>query len=335
MKGIQSKINRVNRMLSGLAAAIARTLGHAKSQPTDAAAQCGQEYVVRAPTKADCEAAMQRLTNAMHTGGKTEAMRQACEDRVFTDRLSQLMCQQPKSAVVTPVEVVAGDVSLKVVNVETPAGQQMVGPIERELTGRNWEIIAIDDAPSMAEVTKAAPILRDYQLQAIASVIFQQRIEFRPDNVTEHLSVFGLTGQHERRGQGWHRTFIHLPQSGGERMSLGRVMFKDGEFSHIKWYVNSHGAIGPLDYYKVGLDVYRRFGLFIDAPAWSDLVERAKAHAVAKRKAKEEWRRNNPRSGASKRRRALAPPNEVTSLYQVLSDDLSELYGRKVGFFYV
>ncbi len=54
-------------------------------------------------------------------------------------------------------------------------------------------------------------------------------MEIRIDNVNEVLAAIGLTGQHERKGQGWHRVYIHAPQEGTDvTLYLGRVMFQHG-----------------------------------------------------------------------------------------------------------
>ena len=65
------------------------------------------------------------------------------------------------------------------------------------------------------------------------------------DNVSELLNRIGCKGEHDAKGAGWHRVYIHVPQDSGIPMSLGRVMFQHGEYMWTHWYDEPHhGAIG-------------------------------------------------------------------------------------------
>lgn len=189
--------------------------------------------------------------------------------------------------------------------------------IEAPLNGDEYTLLAIDE-------------LNDKPVYA--------PVEVGIDNICDVLAVFGMVGIHERRGQGWHRTFIHVPQPGGIPLSIGRVMFEQGRYSHIKWYCNSHGELGPLDFYMLGLTFYIATGVQLDAPAWSDLCDRATTAAQAEYDDKCEQRRLNPkfdRHGRPQRRRALAPRNPVKHAYRILAEYVSDCIGKDFAFLYL
>uniref|UniRef100_A0AAU6W1B8 Uncharacterized protein n=1 Tax=Pseudomonas phage Pavpe01 TaxID=3138545 RepID=A0AAU6W1B8_9VIRU len=208
----------------------------------------------------------------------------------------------------------------------------------RKLAGTECTVLAVDECTEPTDIE-----LRDYQLAAIeaAKAITEppiEPVEVRIDNVRDILAVFGMVGEHERRGQGWHRTFIHIPQPSGIPLSIGRVMFQDGQYSHIKWYVNSYGDIGPLDFYMFGVTFYIATGIVLDAPAWSDLCDRATTAAQAEYEGKVEQRRLNPaydRHGNHKRRRALSPPNPVKHVYRILNEYVESRVGRPFACLYI
>lgn len=112
-------------------------------------------------------------------------------------------------------------------------------------------------------------------------------------------------------------------------LQFGRVMFKDGKFSHFNFYLDPSGRIHETMYYEVALRVFQLTGIELDAPAWSDLVARATEKADKDFKAKR-LERETLTADTTKKRRKLNPPNYAHTLVKVLEKDLSELFNKPV-----
>ena len=156
-----------------------------------------------------------------------------------------------------------------------------------------------------------------------------------PRNVLGILEIFGLTGCIVHKGQGWSRCYVqHCAQPSRLvpnpiALQFGRIMFKDGKFSHFNFYLDPSGRIHETMYYEVALRVFQLSGIELDAPAWSDLVARATAQADEEFEVKrlEREKLNQP---TTKKRRKLAPPNYAHTLVKVLEKDLSEVFNKPV-----
>lgn len=156
------------------------------------------------------------------------------------------------------------------------------------------------------------------------------------ENVDAMLSAVGCKAQHEPRGQGWHRVSITVPQPDGVALSIGRVMFKDGEYQHVKWYCPPcTGDIQETDIFWFRWHLLATWGVILFDQEWDTLVEEAKVkavtdhvQAVADRRALNEARRA---CGKKPRSKALAQPNQRSAARHILAQRLTKHLGFKVG----
>lgn len=159
--------------------------------------------------------------------------------------------------------------------------------------------------------------------------------QFTLKNIRGILEIFGLQGIIVVKGQGWSRCYVQhcAPATRLEPnpipLQFGRVMFKDGKFSHFNFYLDPSGRIHETMYYEVALRVFQLTGIELDAPAWSDLVARATEKADKDFKAKRRERETRT-ADTTKKRRTLSPPNYAHTLVKVLEKDLSELFNKPV-----
>lgn len=164
-------------------------------------------------------------------------------------------------------------------------------------------------------------------------------MEIRIDNVNEVLAAIGLTGQHERKGQGWHRVYIHAPQEGIDvTLYLGRVMFQHGVFQWVKWCVPpNEGELQDYDVYWFRWAVYTATGKHLGPKSWARLKAKAQERAQAKRDAAKAARDalNADRVAAGKKplTRALAPVNPRRAACMIVGEWLSAELGREVHLF--
>jgi len=160
-------------------------------------------------------------------------------------------------------------------------------------------------------------------------------MQIRIDNVSEILSHIGCEGVHEPRGQGWHRVFIHVPQADGVPLSIGRVMFQHGEYSHVKWYCPpSCGDIQETDVYWFRWVVYTATEKHLGSQSWQRLKTKAKQRAKEKRQAKLDARAALPThkpNGQPYKRKAISPANERSAARDVVSEWISKELGREVS----
>lgn len=92
------------------------------------------------------------------------------------------------------------------------------------------------------------------------------------ENVADIFSAAGLSlAPLEVRGEQWHRRFIHLYEDGSRTpLSLGRVMFFRGKYSHIKWYsYPTQGDFTRRDKAYQDLRLYIATGTTMDEDEWA------------------------------------------------------------------
>lgn len=164
-------------------------------------------------------------------------------------------------------------------------------------------------------------------------------MEIRIDNINEILSHIGLTGQHERKGQGWHRVYIHAPQEGTDvTLYLGRAMFQHGVFQWVNWCVPpNEGELQDYDLYWFRWVVYTATGKHLGAQSWARLKAKAQERAHAKHRDAKAARAalNADREAAGKKARTkrIAAPNPRRAACMIVGEWLSAELGREVHLF--
>lgn len=164
-------------------------------------------------------------------------------------------------------------------------------------------------------------------------------MQIRIDNINEILAAIGLTGQHEAKGKGWHRVYIHAPQEGTDvTLYLGRVMFQHGEYQWVKWCAApNEGPLQDYDVYWFRWQVYVATGKRLGPQSWERLKAKAHIEAQAKHAAAKAARAalNADRTAAGKkpRTRAIAPPNPRRAACLIVGQWLSAELGRDVRLF--
>lgn len=120
------------------------------------------------------------------------------------------------------------------------------------------------------------------------------------DNINERLKLAGCVGIHDKRGANWHRVFIHKVREGQPPLSLGRVMFHDGEYSHVKWYsFPNRGNIQARDFDFWNILSAIHYKRTIGEAQWEFIVREATALAKAHRQIKLDARAKLPKFSAS------------------------------------
>lgn len=150
-------------------------------------------------------------------------------------------------------------------------------------------------------------------------------------NLPEILGKFGLTCYRQRNRLGSAGFVIEF-----ERTKLAVALFlPNGTLSHCNWLYFEDPykrAINSMDYYRVAVSVYVETGVEIDAPAWSDLVERANDLAQEKYAKKLEARAKLPvlrKGGKVKQRQPISPPNPIAALHEIVRNFVTEVkYGK-------
>lgn len=152
------------------------------------------------------------------------------------------------------------------------------------------------------------------------------------ENVCGILESIGYRGEHDAKSQGWHRVYIHLPQAGGVPVSLGRVMFEDGEFRWVKWYAPpDRGDLQEFD--KVYFDWYLRITLdkCMGMKSWQRLKEKsqrlAREQFWARKNAREELNVNRKANGKKARSGKVAPVNQRNAARKIVSEYISRETG--------
>lgn len=164
-------------------------------------------------------------------------------------------------------------------------------------------------------------------------------MQIRIDNVDEILAAIGLTGQHEAKGQGWHRVYIHAPQEGTDvTLYLGRVMFQHGVFQWVKWCGEpGQGDLQEHDVYWFRWVVYTATGKHLGPQSWARLKAKARERAQAKRSeakaARDALNADRIAQGKKPRTKALAPVNERRAAVLIVSEWLTKELGRDVHLF--
>lgn len=174
------------------------------------------------------------------------------------------------------------------------------------------------------------------------------RDEYTPDgkptevtmvNVEAILVALGCRGDHESRGENWDRVFIHVPDpDGGAPMSLGRVMFYRGKFSHVKWYIEPKDQIFPWHRYWTNwhrLLTGQRLITEADWPAYAALAERSARFKWQMRKASRAELPTHNAKGKKVKRRAIQPPKPARALVDMAHEkpedpEPTPLWGSRV-----
>ena len=132
------------------------------------------------------------------------------------------------------------------------------------------------------------------------------------------------------KGQGWARCYVQYQAPAWALdpnpipLQFGRIMFEHGKFSHFNFYLDPQGRIHDTMYYEVALLLFRATGIELDAPAWDDLVARAKLSEGARCEQRARERGQLP-AKAKGTRRKLSAPNYAHAVMQTLESDISEL----------
>lgn len=120
------------------------------------------------------------------------------------------------------------------------------------------------------------------------------------ENVNQRLALVGCVGKHEQRGANWYRVFIHVQRKGQPPLSIGRVMFHEGKFSHVKWYgFPSFGSIQQGDFQVWNTWCALHYNRTITPEQWNSIVSQATVQAKAHRQAKLDARAKLPKYSAS------------------------------------
>lgn len=120
------------------------------------------------------------------------------------------------------------------------------------------------------------------------------------ENVNTRLKLAGCVGIHDKRGANWHRVFIHMQREGKPPLSLGRVMFHEGEFSHVKWYgFPSRGGIQQGDFQVWNIWCALHYNRTLSNDQWEFIVRDATELAKFHRQAKLDARAKLPKFSAS------------------------------------
>lgn len=162
--------------------------------------------------------------------------------------------------------------------------------------------------------------------------------EIRIDNVSAILESIGCKGDHQAKGQGWHRVYIHLPQPDGVPVSLGRVMFEHGAFKWVKWYSPpSEGDLQEWDVVYFNWHLRIMLNKCMGPKSWQRLKEesakRAREQFEARKKAREELNASRKANGKKVRTGRIAPPNQRGAAREIISEYLSRETGKEVCLF--
>lgn len=143
-------------------------------------------------------------------------------------------------------------------------------------------------------------------------------------NVQRLLKQIGCVGDHERKGNDWDRVYIHVPDpDGGAPLSLGRVMFYRGAYSHVKWYVEPSEQLFNWHRYYFNWHRNIKGHELISEEEWPDFVKQATARARDKWQARKAERAALPThnaNGKKIKRRAIAPPNPCRAAIKMEND---------------
>lgn len=152
------------------------------------------------------------------------------------------------------------------------------------------------------------------------------------ENVCSILESIGCKGEHDAKGQGWHRVYIHLPQADGVPVSLGRVMFEDGEFRWVKWYSPpSRGDLQEFDAVYFNWHLRIILDKCMGVKSWQRLKEKSASLACeqfeARKKAREELNANRKANGKKVRTGKIAPVNQCNAARKIVSEYISRETG--------
>ncbi|NOQ30279.1 MAG: hypothetical protein GQ570_04055 [Helicobacteraceae bacterium] len=148
------------------------------------------------------------------------------------------------------------------------------------------------------------------------------------ENIDNLLSIIGCTGYHQQRGEHWDRVFINVPQESGVPLSLGRVMFENGTFSHVNWYCYpDRGVINDAHRHYFNFYLAVNNLPILEDLMWGGFVKSVTNIAQIEYNKKVQAREALPKfkaNGKMIRRSALAPPNQCKEAYKILTDLIND-----------
>lgn len=145
-----------------------------------------------------------------------------------------------------------------------------------------------------------------------------------PENVGSILSAIGCVPYVQTVAQGWRRVFIHVPQEDGIPLSVGRVMFHNGKFSHVKWYSGPEsGDLQDHHLYCFRWNFYISTGVVMLDDMWDLFRKEAKELSLKlyqqRVDARAELNRIKP-----KKRRKLWPANQCSAAQKIFEQWVEE-----------
>lgn len=153
------------------------------------------------------------------------------------------------------------------------------------------------------------------------------KVTLKPEQVAGVLETLGLrlAGQAGHTAHGYSSCFIHQDQPGSSiPLSLGKVVFCNGEYSHLKWYCYPCGdKVDAADRAFYTLDFYLRTGDLLSDAAWDSLLFEAKTRGAKIYADRLESRNRLPQRGASGnfiKRKAISRPTLVQCIDNVLRE---------------
>lgn len=163
-------------------------------------------------------------------------------------------------------------------------------------------------------------------------------MEIRIDTISSILESIGCKSDHQPKGQGWHRVFIHLPQPDGIPVSLGRVMFKHGEYKWVKWYSPPvEGDLQDWDVVWFDWHMMLMLGRRMGDQMWQEIrhaaVARARQEFELKKEARAQLNETRKAEGKKVRTGKLAPPNPRRAACKIMSEYITTELGREVTLF--
>lgn len=123
------------------------------------------------------------------------------------------------------------------------------------------------------------------------------------ERVTRHLAIDGITVTYgSTRHPDWEHGYLSLQVGEDMPVSLGRMIFHKGVYSHTKYY----GNVGN-NYLRYKINWLIRFNIVIKPVMWGLIWMKAEAEANKRFEAKVKARAKLP----PKKRRVLCQPNPI------------------------
>ncbi|CAI0907620.1 Uncharacterised protein [Serratia quinivorans] len=106
------------------------------------------------------------------------------------------------------------------------------------------------------------------------------------------VSRLGLTVNVQSTG---HPDYIRGFVKNGT-VSLGRITFFEGRYSHVKWYLGDYGPVGDFDKFSYGWSYLLLNGKTLTDELWQETLTEAKRLSEEDYQRKLDWRRKHPAS---------------------------------------